>query len=74
MPNVSRKTVDLPKTFSRVLREAREGAGITQAALAERMGVAPPTVCRWELGANLSETTIRRYAEALGMKVRLELR
>ncbi|MBI4700363.1 MAG: helix-turn-helix transcriptional regulator [Deltaproteobacteria bacterium] len=45
---------ELPPTkqelFAARLRAARERAGLTQAALAERLGVAQPTVCAAERG------------------------
>lgn len=56
------------------LLHARENAGLTQAEVAERMGVSQPVVARIEssLGKkNHSPTldSLRRYANACGMKL-----
>ena len=56
-----------------VLREARSEGGMTQAQLAQAMGVSQNRVSRMESGdlATMSLDTIRRYVEALGGKVSL---
>jgi transcriptional regulator with XRE-family HTH domain len=49
------------------LRDARLAAGLSQRALAERLGVPQPVIARWETGAR--EPRVRaavRVAEALG--------
>lgn len=52
-------------------RAAREAAGISQAEVARRCGVAATVVARWESGRHaLLETTLTRYAAALGKRVR----
>lgn len=51
-------------------RRARLLAGLTQSALAARVGVHPITVTRWESGAiRPRPDMIRRLAAALGLTV-----
>lgn len=55
-------------TFGPQLRDIRTAKGITQAALAEKIGVAQTTVSAWELGiAEPSIARLRRIARALGV-------
>ena len=56
------------------LRELREQAGLTQAALAERIGVGQRQVSKIEQGdlENAKLGTIRRYLEAVGGSMLLE--
>ncbi|WP_435080191.1 helix-turn-helix domain-containing protein [Clavibacter michiganensis] len=52
------------------LRHIRESKAITQAELAERMGIAQPTLAAFESQANDPKlSTIRRYAHALGVLI-----
>jgi DNA-binding XRE family transcriptional regulator len=56
------------------LLKARQSAGLTQAQLAERMGVSQPVVARIEgnIGSRKhapSLATLRRYAEACGQRL-----
>lgn len=60
-------------TFSSALRSARERAGLTQAELAGRLGISQSNVAEFERSSALSETTVRRYATALGLEARLSL-
>ncbi len=56
-----------------LIREARKGAGLTQAQLAERLGTTQPVVARLEqAGTNPTFATIERALHAAGH--RLELR
>lgn len=60
--------------FGGVLRDARVAAGVRVNDLARRMGVRPSTVCRIEACRNeLLESTVARYAKALGLRVELRL-
>lgn len=64
-------------TLSELLR-ARQRAGLTQADVAERMGIAQASVARLESSAGShkhapSLTTLRRYAEAVGCDLRITL-
>ena len=64
-------------TLSELLR-ARQAAGLTQADVAERMGVAQATVGRLESSAGSrkhapSLATLRRYAQAVGCELRIVL-
>jgi DNA-binding XRE family transcriptional regulator len=57
---------------------ARKAAGLTQAQIAERMGIKAPSVARLESSLasgkhSPSLNTIRKYAQALGKKVELRL-
>lgn len=64
-------------TLAELLR-ARQRAGMTQADVAERMGVAQASVARLESSAGSrkhapSLATLRRYAEAVGCDLRITL-
>lgn len=53
-----------PAEFGAALRAARTGAGVTQAELAERLGVSRMTVSRLEQGDGVSlETAVRALSE-----------
>jgi transcriptional regulator with XRE-family HTH domain len=54
---------------------ARRAAGLTQAALARRMGTAQPTIARLERGdyQGYSLATLAKAARALGCRLRVEL-
>ncbi len=57
------------------LRAVREGAGITQAELALRLGTTQSAVARLEAGRQrLNLATIRRVAEALNCDATLVIR
>ena len=63
--------------FDEVLK-ARKRAGLTQAEIAARMGTKAPAVARIEAGGGSkrhspSISTLRRYAEAVGCKLKIEL-
>ncbi len=56
------------------LRWARQEAGLTQAELASRVGVSQQQMAKLERpGANPSVVTLRKVADALGMRIHLEL-
>jgi len=54
--------------------KARIANGLTQAQVAERLGVAQLAVARIESGKNVSLKTLRRYAGALGCKLDVSFR
>lgn len=61
-----------------VLLRARQQAGMTQADVAERMGIAQASVARLESSADSrkhapSMATLRRYADAVGCELRITL-
>lgn len=58
------------------LRGARQAAGLTQEELADRLEISQGEVARLESpgGRNYTVNSLRRYAEALGGKYRLEVR
>jgi len=43
---------------ARIIREARQATGLTQRELAEKLGVAPGTIVRYETGAGFPKTGI----------------
>lgn len=52
------------------IRALREGIGITQRELAERIGVSDKTVSKWETGRGLPDiSTLALLAEALGVSL-----
>ena len=58
--------------------KARRHAGLTQAEVAARMGTKPPAVARIEAGGGSKKhspsiATLRRYAAAVGCKLKIEL-
>lgn len=56
------------------LIEARARAGLTQAEVADRMGTSQSTVARLESGgAKPSLSTLKRFAQATGARVRITL-
>jgi len=56
------------------LGELRQLLGVTQAQMAEAMGVKQPTVAGLEkLGQDLRLSSIKRYVEAAGGRVRLDV-
>ena len=58
----------------RLVAEARKRAGLTQAALAQRAGVAQTTVARIESGArNPSTDMVERLVRASGYEIRVSL-
>jgi transcriptional regulator with XRE-family HTH domain len=61
-----------------LLLRARHDAGLTQAQVAERMGTQPPSVARLERALatgkhSPSLATLRKYAEACGKELVLQL-
>jgi len=60
--------------ISSVVREARRRAGLTQAQLAERAGVAKSTVGRIESGARVPSTEmVERLVRAAGLEATVSL-
>lgn len=54
-------------TIGNRIRAAREAAGLTQGELAEKVGVATNSICRYELGeTGLSVERAQEIAAALG--------
>lgn len=53
-----------------IVREARRHAGVTQAALAGRLGTAQSVVSRWERGVDEPRlSTLRAIASACGLRL-----
>lgn len=60
------------------LLKARDEAGLTQEAVAERMGTSRPAVARIESGGGRQKhspsiATLRKYAEAVGCRLQIKL-
>ena len=55
------------------LIQARIRARMTQAEVAQAMGVSQPAIARIESGKSISLKTLRRYAKATGSKLKIEL-
>ncbi|MCM8748025.1 helix-turn-helix transcriptional regulator [Thermomicrobiaceae bacterium CFH 74404] len=56
------------------LVQRRAELGLSQAALARRLGVSQPTVARWESGEHVPElTTLLRLADQLGLRLHLDI-
>lgn len=73
-----RKRVDIALNEMRIeqdLTTLRAARGLSQAALAKRIGVSQPAIARLESGRikNLTLRTLARYAAALGGRVRVEV-
>jgi transcriptional regulator with XRE-family HTH domain len=63
---------DATRKTGRLLRQAREQAGITQQELAERLGCSQPAISQAEAGgASLSVATLQRFLGALGYDLEL---
>jgi len=62
-------------TFVRELLRARAEAGLTQEAVADRMGTTKSAVSRLEAAGKTSPsvTTLKKYAQAVGCKVQIRL-
>ena len=56
---------------ARALVSARSEAGMSQADVAQRLGVTQPAVARMESGKNVSIRTLSRYATAVGKAIQI---
>ena len=59
--------------IARALIRARDAAGLTQADVAQRLGVTQPAVARMESGRNVSIKSLTRYATAVGKTITVEI-
>jgi DNA-binding XRE family transcriptional regulator len=59
-------------TVAEAMIRARIKADLTQAQLAERMGVSQPAIAKFESGKSVSLNTLKRYAQATGTKLNVE--
>ncbi len=58
-----------------LILRARSAAGLTQEALADRIGTSQSTIARWESGSQLpSVRSLTRVADATGFQLRVGLR
>ena len=57
------------RELARQLAARRREAGLTQTAIAERMGTSQGQIARFESGADTRLSTVARYAAALGATV-----
>lgn len=62
---------ELKKNFGKRVKELREAKGLTQAQLAEKIGVEPVTVSNIEVGRYGAHfSTIEKLVKALGVKAK----
>ena len=67
--------MELTKRLMDSLIEARRESGLSQAEVAERMGVSQPAIGRLETGTHSPTLmTLARYASAIGVDVRVRRR
>lgn len=59
-------------TVAEAMIRARAAADLTQAQLAERMGVSQPAIAKLESGKSVSLNTLKRYAQATGTRLKVE--
>ncbi|WP_045222178.1 helix-turn-helix domain-containing protein [Desulfonatronum thioautotrophicum] len=59
-------------TVADAMIRARIAADLTQAQLAERMGVSQPAIAKLESGKSVSLNSLKRYAQATGTKLKVE--
>jgi DNA-binding phage protein len=57
------------RELARALADRRRAAGLTQVAIAARMGTSQGQVTRFESGADTRLSTVARYAAALGVQL-----
>ncbi len=67
------KALDEEFSMAEALIRARARAGMTQQQVAEAMGVTQPAVAKIESGKALTLRTLKRYAAAVGSRLRIEL-
>ncbi|MBJ7601192.1 MAG: helix-turn-helix transcriptional regulator [Candidatus Dormibacteraeota bacterium] len=61
------------RALVKTLGQAREGAGLTQAEVAKRMGTSQPAIARLERGETDPRlSTIERFAEVVGCHLELQ--
>jgi transcriptional regulator with XRE-family HTH domain len=71
LSSVSRKIFQMEQDQPKLtLKQLREQAGLSQEALARRVGVSSKTVSNWERGTNVASLTVpqmKALCEALGV-------
>lgn len=73
--NTTYAAIKLALSVGEQVRDAREAAGLSQRALASRMGTSQAAIARLEAGGVGSTlTTLQRVAAALDMEVTVHLR
>lgn len=60
--------------IAEALIRARMEAGLTQAQVAEKMGISQPRVAQFESGRNLTIKSLVGYATAVGKTLNLQIR
>ena len=67
------EALDPEFSIMQAMLDARKNAGLTQAQLAERTGIAQADISKLESGnANPSLKTLQRLAAGMGMRVKIE--
>ena len=69
---LARERVSFRDVGSR-LAAARKASGLTQKDVAARLGIGQPRISRVEKGCDLHLSTLRSYAEALGLGLRVDV-
>lgn len=70
---VGKKEMDITYVLAENLTQAREITGMTQKQLSESTGIYQADISRIERGlANPSLTTLKRLAEGMGLKLKIE--
>lgn len=67
------KSIHAPeyKLLIKMLREARESRGVTQAALADRLGITPSQLSKWERRERrIDLRELALYCEASGIELK----
>lgn len=73
-PETAYAEADAEYAVIEAMISARAAAGLTQAALAERMGTTQSAIARLEGGrVSPSVETLRKYAKAVGKRLRVEM-
>ncbi|MBR6467628.1 MAG: helix-turn-helix transcriptional regulator [Desulfovibrio sp.] len=75
IPEVKSEYNALEQEFAiaQALIDARSREGMTQAQVAERIGVTQSVIARMESGRNVSIKSIIRYATAIGKSIKVEI-
>lgn len=65
---------EFARAMAKQIIKYRAQHGLTQTALARRIGVSQPVVARWELGEHeLSVGTLRKLSRTLGMRFTIDI-
>lgn len=60
---------EITEQIGQVIKETRQGLGLTQKELGEKLGVSFQTINRYEVGQNFTVDTLHKIAQALGLSI-----